>query len=312
MRLWTIPLLGAVALSLTVADPASARPRFGPGAMLGAFAGLFGGFRHAQRHHRRVATARARPGDAARAGDTARAGDISPIERPYAAGQRAGWAGPVFWPHAADDLIGYAFFPNGAGGRFWAYGDILNGVFIDRASLRGARVLPAAEPIAAAPETDDRPTALQRALCASVGGTSGADGVVEWIEQAVAPSEAQRELLARLGSAMEQASERIAAVCPSGLPANPLQRLDTMQDRIWAMLDAALTIRVPLENFYASLSEEQKSRLSWSDADQSAMQTAGERALPKCGEGMRGVDASLALERLIKPTREQRASLQAL
>ena len=59
MRPWTIPILGAVALSLALPSSADAR-RFGPGAVLGAVVGaMFGGFRHssgtiggAQRVHR--------------------------------------------------------------------------------------------------------------------------------------------------------------------------------------------------------------------------------------------------------------------
>ena len=39
MRWWTIPILGAVAFSLTIPAPASARMRSGPGAVFGALAG---------------------------------------------------------------------------------------------------------------------------------------------------------------------------------------------------------------------------------------------------------------------------------
>ena len=60
MRPPTIPILAAVALSLAVPSNADSRPRFGPAALLGVVAGsfgaMFGGFRHASRHHRRSAT----------------------------------------------------------------------------------------------------------------------------------------------------------------------------------------------------------------------------------------------------------------
>src|SRR5260221_14495443 len=56
MRPWTLPILGAVALSLAAPSTADARLRFGPGAVLGAVAGvMFGGVRHAGRHHRHSA-----------------------------------------------------------------------------------------------------------------------------------------------------------------------------------------------------------------------------------------------------------------
>src|SRR5947208_14759987 len=48
MRPWTLPIVGAVALSLAIPSAAQARLRFGPGAVLGAFAGaMFGGFHYA-------------------------------------------------------------------------------------------------------------------------------------------------------------------------------------------------------------------------------------------------------------------------
>src|SRR5213082_1042928 len=53
MRPWTLPIVGAVALSLAVPSTADAGLRFGPGALLGAVAGaMFGGFRHTGRHGR--------------------------------------------------------------------------------------------------------------------------------------------------------------------------------------------------------------------------------------------------------------------
>src|SRR5262249_61689600 len=58
MRPWTLAILGAVALSLAVPPGAEARLRFGPGAVLGVVAGIFGGFRLAgahRRHHRSTA-----------------------------------------------------------------------------------------------------------------------------------------------------------------------------------------------------------------------------------------------------------------
>src|SRR6516165_12732985 len=57
MRPWTIPILGAVALSLALPSNADARLRFGPAAVLGVLAAgaMFGSFRHSSRHHRHSA-----------------------------------------------------------------------------------------------------------------------------------------------------------------------------------------------------------------------------------------------------------------
>jgi len=59
MRHSTVPIIAAVALSLTFPSSADAGLRFGPAALLGAVAGSFallGGFRHSSRHHRHSAT----------------------------------------------------------------------------------------------------------------------------------------------------------------------------------------------------------------------------------------------------------------
>jgi LTXXQ motif family protein len=312
MRLVTIPLLGVLALSLTVADPATARPRFGPGAILGAFASLFGGgFRHAYRHHRRGAMVRAHARMPPRAREAAR--QASRIKPPQVSVKPAAWAGAVFWPHAADDLIGYALFPNDAGGRFWAYADILSDVFPVRDSGAGGRGRTARQrAMQSAPQTTEPITEPPLELCGSASGPGAADGVIERIEQAVAPNDAQRALLIPLRTALVAASERIALICPTDVPGNPLQRLDTMQDRIGAIRDAAFTIRVPLENFYNSLSDAQKARLSGRTGAGSAAQAAGERRAASCGAQAAAPPDSRAIEQIIKPTPEQRASLQEL
>ena len=305
MRLVTIPLLGVLALSLAIADPAIARPRFGPGAILGAFAGLFGGFRHGHRYHRHGARTRAYARASAHGREAVRPGEMGRIAPPPpAAAKPVAWAGAVFWPHAADDLFSYAFFPNEGGARFWAYGDILNDVFPGGGARAGT---PGRNARARAIQSTPPATEPPPEVCGSAGGSNGADGVIERIEQTVAPNDAQRALLEKLRSALVTAGERIAAVCRTEVPTDPLQRLNVIQDRVGAMRDAALTIRVPLENFYNSLSDEQKARLSGA-----AAQAAGERPSANCGARAAALSDSAALERVIKPTPEQRASLQAL
>ena len=41
-----------------------------------------------------------------------------------------GWAGPLFWPYAYDDVVGYTFYPY-ASDTFWpyAYDDVYDGIF---------------------------------------------------------------------------------------------------------------------------------------------------------------------------------------
>jgi len=77
--------------------------------------------------------------------------------------------------------------------------------------------------------------------------------MIERIGRVVGPNASQRDALEQLRRALAQAIERIAAACPAGMPTTVAERLKAIQDRIWAMHDALLTIRLPFETFYNSL-----------------------------------------------------------
>jgi len=46
--------------------------------------------------------------------------------------------------------------------------------------------------------------------------------------------------------------------CPGQMPQSPVERLDAVEARISAMLEAMKTVRPKLQQFYASLDDEQK------------------------------------------------------
>jgi hypothetical protein len=331
MRAWTIPILGAVAFSLAAPAPADARPRFGPAAVLGVFTGMLGGFRPSFGHHRRSV---ARPSNDQRGEDTPRverraAVGANPAPSANAPSVNLDRAGPVFWPTASADLVEYVFLPKGKDDRFWAYGigAIVDGAFTAsdaddarvlqaRASFRkgdlvkkeefankdGAMALPAKEPDSSA------------GLCGDEGKAI-ADGLIERISQTMQPREAQRALLEQIRTAVTQAVERIKAACPAAVPANPAERLKAIEDRIWAMRDALLTLRLPFEKFYESLTQEQLSRLHGADDLDIGARVADGRD-QMCGEpaavaGMADGPAR-AIDRAVRPTQQQRASLEAL
>lgn len=93
-----------------------------------------------------------------------------------------------------------------------------------------------------------------------------AAGMAEWrieaIERAVRPTDAQRSLLDQLRAASAKAAETISAACPRELPDSPVARLEVMEKRLTGMLDGVKTVRPAFEAFYASLSDEQKTRLT--------------------------------------------------
>ena len=85
---------------------------------------------------------------------------------------------------------------------------------------------------------------------------------IERIEEVVQPSIAQAGALDRLSEAMDKAVQVLQSACPTTIPLTPVGRLEVMQKRLEAMIEAANTVRPALEDFYASLSNEQKAKFN--------------------------------------------------
>jgi hypothetical protein len=82
------------------------------------------------------------------------------------------------------------------------------------------------------------------------------------IEKNVQPTDAQRADLDRLRNASVRAADTIKASCPSETPLTVTARMEAVEGRLSAMLDALKTVRGPLEKFYDSLSDEQRVRFN--------------------------------------------------
>src|SRR5262245_5845517 len=337
MRPWTIPILGAIALSLALPPSADARLKFGPGAVLGAvvgsFGAMFGGFRHSFRHHhqRHAVHAWVRPRRVARwerhqVASTARPGvsapppPTNPPHQPIASPEPTA---AIFWPDAAADLADYVLFANGKE-RFWAYGygSIVDAAFAvpDSGEQRGMHGRPGAGRLSDASPQAKTPLASAN-LCGA--NSVSADALIERIERAVGPNASQRDALEQFRRALAQAVERIAAACPATMPTTVAERLKAIQDRIWAMHDALLTIRLPFETFYNSLTDELRQRLRREELESAGLaagaseghgQTVADRRAPTCAESAAGTADWImrAIERAALPNKQQRAGLEAL
>jgi LTXXQ motif family protein len=92
-----------------------------------------------------------------------------------------------------------------------------------------------------------------------------AAGLAAWrigaIEEVVRPTEAQRAALDAFKEASAKAADAITAACPQDYPATSPARLEAMEKRLDAMLQAVRTVRPAFDAFYAVLSDEQKRRL---------------------------------------------------
>ena len=85
---------------------------------------------------------------------------------------------------------------------------------------------------------------------------------IEQIQNTVHPSEAQQADLKELRDATSQAVSILQNACPEEVPMTPPGRLDAMETRLKAMIEAANTIKPSLDRFYGSLNDEQKARFN--------------------------------------------------
>jgi LTXXQ motif family protein len=85
---------------------------------------------------------------------------------------------------------------------------------------------------------------------------------IERIETVIRPAGAQKEALDHLREATEKAVQGLQAACPDDAPLTPVGRLEAMEKRLEAMLQAAKLVQPALDEFYATLSSEQKARFN--------------------------------------------------
>jgi LTXXQ motif family protein len=290
----------------------------------------FGGFRHSFRHHhrRQAVHASARPRRVARwerrraVASTPRPlvnAPPPPTNLPSQPSASPEQTAAIFWPDAAADLADYVLFADGKE-RFWTYGfdSIVHAAFsvADSGDPRGTHGRPdASRP--SDPSSQAKTPLASADLCRA--NSASADALIERIERAVGPNASQRDALEPLRRALAQAIERIAAACPAAMPTTVAERLKAIQDRIWAMHDALLTIRLPFETFYNSLSDELRQRLRRGELE-SARTAAGasegqgqniiDRRAPACAEPATG---SRTMQAIVPAAHEQqRAGLEVL
>jgi hypothetical protein len=221
-----------------------------------------------------------------------------------------GWVGPLFWPFAIYDIYDYAIWGDGIG--FWDYGypDIYAAIFApyghdDLAAYTGP------SPFG---RRHRRVPPLQQ-LCDDSREIAGLP--IDQIQQAMQPNEAQRATLDDLANALISAAQMIRASCPTQTAFTAPDRLAVMQQRIGAMIKAALAVEQPLGKFYDLLDDEQEARLNASAEDRRKMSAAsGATEAPAQGCGA-AQPAALQwpadeIEARLHPNDTQRAALKVL
>jgi hypothetical protein len=85
---------------------------------------------------------------------------------------------------------------------------------------------------------------------------------VQRIEQVVQPTAQQQSAFDNLKKAAQNASDKLQSSCPTAVPLSPMARVDTVETRLNVMADAIKSVRPDLNNFYGSLSDEQKAKFN--------------------------------------------------
>ena len=103
----------------------------------------------------------------------------------------------------------------------------------------------------------------------SAQAAKGSDAPTQRIEQALHPTEAQRSALDALNDATMRAADMLKANCPADETLTPPGRIAAMEQRLNTMLEAIKIVQPALENFYGTLTDEQKARFNELGAHQS-------------------------------------------
>jgi hypothetical protein len=222
-----------------------------------------------------------------------------------------GWVGPLYWPFAIYDIHDYAIWGDGTG--FWNYGypDIYAAIFVPY----GQEELAAYEGPGPHGRRSRRVPRLPQ-LCSD--DKSEIAGLrIDQVRDAIQLNDAQRTALDDLANALISAAQMIRASCPAQAAFTAPGRLAIMQQRIGAMMQAALAVQQPLVKFYDLLEDEQEARLNALAEDRRKMSAAyGPTELPaqQCGAAQPAVLQWPAdeIEARLRPNDTQRAALKVL
>jgi LTXXQ motif family protein len=234
-----------------------------------------------------------------------------------------GWAGPVFWPFAYDDLYDDIYWSDGPyyDDPFWAYGygDIYGGMFSPEGydGIAGWASAPRSARAAAGGSTPATQQATPQAtqwssLCGD--DASEINLPIDRMAAAITPTDEQRAALDALAKASAQAAQLIKAACPSDVAYTPTGRLQAMEQRVQSMVQSVALIRPPLDNFYNMLSDEQKARLNAIHREGAEPRTVGATApAPACGpKSLIPAWPQAQIEKSVRPDEAQRVKLDAL
>jgi hypothetical protein len=223
---------------------------------------------------------------------------------------RLGTVGPLAWPTAYEDVIGFTLWPKDYGERLRVHGigDVLATALAPSASI-AARMR--ANNVQQA-RADDPNSAPAIPSCGSVDLTSS-DWPVTQIASTIELTDAQRGTLDQLKTALSDGVSSIKSSCRNDADLAPVERLRAMQNVLWTVHDATQLIRAPLAKFYDSLTEEQKQKFAAPETPQTGGRTMSRSDMARLCDLPSSADAPMRqIEQGLRPTKAQRASLELL
>ena len=229
----------------------------------------------------------------------------APAPRPL----RLGTLGPLAWPTAYEDVIGFTLWPKEYGERLRVHGmgDVLATALAPSASV-AARMRANVQQARA----DEPNVAPIVPTCGSVDLTSS-DWPIAQIASTVDLTDAQRGALDQFKTALSDAMSSIKSSCRNDADLAPVERLRAMQDSLWTVHDAAQLIRTPLAKFYDSLTDEQKQKFAAPEPPQTGGRTMSRSDMARMCDLPASAEAPMRqIEQGLRPTKAQRASLELL
>lgn len=307
-------------LAIAAIEPEAANAQLSPGGVFGAvtrpFRQILGPVRYARRIHHRGAVQ-------LNGGAVQLNGGAAQLTPPAApAPSQLGLVGPLAWPSAYEDVLGYTLWPADYGANFRAHGfDVVSNTIAGRFDLQTLRA-----PVSAQTATNGAAVANTSAagICDDRSETQE-DWPAAPIEQSAQSTdtqltETQRDALVKLRAAFADAVKTIKAGCRDVTSLPPTDRLKVMVQQLWTVRDAGIFVRAPLKIFYDSLTDAQKASFEFKPP-QDDPRPAGNNTNSGMAQQYKACASQIAMdsERLIRqieqnvrPNKGQRASLQAL
>jgi hypothetical protein len=247
----------------------------------------------------------------------------------------------VFWPFLLGDILSYVLWPYDYYYPFWSYGTYpgyyyggyapaynysygygygAGGLSDIYGSNRDGYSRHVSRTSRNAVQTDQILADVTQSCAGFAPGVTSFP--VDRMREAIQPSGAQSDALNGLATASSRASSVVAASCPSEPPLTPVARLDAVEQRLEAMIQAIQIVRPALARLDDSLSDEQRQRLDALGAEESSNSRATASAGPAGGgtigrlcdrqaENFTQLPAQ-RIEEVVRPNEQQRAALENL